>query len=68
MKLIAEKQIQRRMQASDLLSAAAAKSQLAAMMNGGKLQAIFGDEIAGVPTETVLAITQAQVWGSGAIL
>ncbi len=68
MKLAVEKQIQRRMQASDLLSASAAKSQLAAMLTGGNLQAIFGDEIAGVPTETVLAITQAQVWGGGAIL
>ncbi len=27
-----------------------------------------GDEIADIPTETVLAITQAQVWGGGAIL
>ena len=68
MKLAVEKQIQRRMQASDLLSASAAKSQLASMMSGGNLQAIFGDEIAGVPTETVLAITQAQVWGGAAIL
>jgi len=67
MKLMVGKQIQRRVQASALLSAAA-KSQLAAMMNSGNLQAIFGDEIAGVPTETVLAITQAQVWGGGAIL
>ncbi len=68
MKLAVEKQIQRRMQASDLLSASAAKSQLAAMLTGGNLQAIFGDEIAGVPTETVLAITQAQVWSGVAIL
>ncbi len=68
MKLVAEKQLQRQMQASELLSAAAAKSRLAAMMNGGNLGAVFGDEIAGVPTETVLAITQAQVWGGGAIL
>ena len=63
MKLIAEKQIQRRMQASDLLSAAAAKSQLAGMLSGGNLREIFGGEIAGVPTETVLAITQSQIWG-----
>ena len=68
MKLAVEKQIQRHMQASDLLAASAAKSQLASMMNSGNLQAIFGDEIAGIPTETVLAITQAQVWGGGAIL
>ena len=68
MKLAVEKQIQRHMQASALLSASAAKSQLASMMSGGKLQAIFGDEIAGIPTETVLAITQAQVWGGGAML
>ncbi len=38
------------------------------MMSGGNLQAIFGDEIASVPTETVLVITQAQVWGGGATL
>ncbi len=66
MKLAVEKQIQRRLQASDLLSAAAAKSQLAEMLSGGNLQTIFGDEIAGVPIETVLAMTQAQVWGGGA--
>ena len=68
MKLAVEKQIQRRMQASDLLSASAAKSQLAAMLTGGNLREIFGSEIAGIPTETVLAITQSQVWGGGAIL
>jgi len=68
MKLIAEEQIQRHLQASDLLAFDAAKSRLATMMNGGNLQAIFGDEIAGVPTEIVLAITQTQVWGGGAIL
>ena len=53
---------------ADLLSASAAKSQLASMMRVGNLPAIFGDEIAGIPTETVLAITQAQVWGGAAIL
>ena len=68
MKLAVEKQIQRRMQVSDLLSASAAKSQLASMISGGNLLNIFGSEIAGIPTETVLAITQAQVWGSGTIL
>ena len=68
MKLAVEKQIQRRMQASDLLTASTAKSRLAGMMRAGNLQAIFGDEIAGIPTETVLAITQSQVWGGGAIL
>ena len=68
MKLAAEKAIQRRMQASDLLSASAAKSRLSDMMNNGNLKAIFGDEIAGIPTETVLAITHAQVWGGGAVL
>lgn len=64
----AEKQIEHRIQASQLAASIAAKSQLASMMNGGNLKAIFGDEIAGVPTETILAITRAQVWGSGAIL
>ena len=67
MKLAAEKQIERHMQASQLAASAAAKSQLAAMLTGENLREIFGSEIAGIPTETVLAITQAQVWGGGAI-
>ena len=68
MELAVEKQIERRIQASQMASSAAAKSQLAAMLTGGNLREIFGSEIAGIPTETVLAITQAQVWGGGAIL
>ena len=68
MKLAAGKQIQRHIQASQLAASAAAKSQLAAMLTGGNLQEIFGSEIAGIPTETVLAITQSQVWGSGMML
>ena len=63
MKLAVEKQIQRHIQTSELAASAAAKSQLAAMLTGGNLREIFGNEIAGIPTETVLAITQAQVWG-----
>ena len=43
-------------QAYNLLFANTAKSQLASMMNSGNLQAIFGDEIASIPTETVLVI------------
>ena len=68
MKLAVQHQIENKIQASQLAASMAAKSQLAAMMNSGNLQAIFGDEIAGIPTETVLAITQAQVWGGEAIL
>ena len=68
MKLAVEKQIQRHIQAYQLAASAAAKSQLAAMLTGGNLREIFGSEIAGIPTETVLAITQSQVWGGGAIL
>ena len=68
MKLAVQHQIENKIQASQLAASAAAKSRLAAMMNSGNLQAIFGDEIAGIPTETVLAITQSQVWGGGAIL
>ena len=67
MKLAVEKQIQRHIQADQLAASAAARSQLAAMLNSGNLREIFGSEIAGIPTETVLAITQAQVWGGGAI-
>ena len=36
------------------------------MLDGGGLLDIFGSEIAGVPTETILALTRAQVWGGGA--
>ena len=68
MKLAVEKQIERHIQASQLAASAAAKSQLASMLTGGNLREIFGSEIAGIPTETVLAITQSQVWGGGAIL
>ncbi len=68
MKLAAEKQIERHIQASQLAASAAAKSQLASMLTGGNLREIFGSEIAGIPTETVLAITQSQVWGGGVML
>lgn len=68
MKLAVEKQIERHIQASQLAASATAKSQLAAMLNNGNLREIFGSEIAGIPTETVLAITQAQVWGGGMML
>ena len=68
MKLAVEKQIQRHIQANQLAASAAARSQLAAMLTGGNLREIFGSEIAGIPTETVLAITQSQVWGGGMML
>ena len=68
MKLAVEKQIQRHIQADQLAASTAAKSQLAAMLTGGNLREIFGSEIAGIPTETVLAITQSQVWGGGMML
>ena len=68
MKLAVEKQIQRHIQADQLAASAAAKSQLAAMLTGGNLREIFGSEIAGIPTETVLAITQSQVWDGGGSL
>lgn len=68
MKLAAERQIQRKVLASELAASAVAKSQLAAMLNGGNLREIFGSEIAGIPTETVLEITREQIWGSGAVL
>ena len=68
MKLAVEKQIQRGIQASQLAASAAAKSRLAAMLNSGGLREIFGSEIAGMPTESLLALTRAQVWGGGAVL
>ena len=64
MKRMVQSQIEYHRQASDLAAAAAAKAQLAAMMNSTDLKAIFGAEIAGVPTEEILALTQTQVWGS----
>jgi len=68
MKLAVQGEIQRQAQLSSLLSAAAAKSQLAGMINRGELLAVFGDTIAGTPIETVLALTQAQVFGSAGVL
>ena len=68
MKLLVESQLERKWQASELLSSAAAKARLADMLKNGNLLNIFGDEISGIPTETVLAMTQAQIWGGGAML
>ena len=68
MRWLAKQQRKETLLDRDLAAAAAAESQLATMMNAGNLQTIFGDEIAGIPTETVLAITQAQIWGGGAVL
>lgn len=67
MKLAVQHQIENQIQTGQMAASAAAKSKFAAMMKDGNLQAIFGDAIAGIPTETVLAITQSQVWGGGAI-
>ena len=64
MKLLVEGQLQ----ASDWAASGLAKSRLASMLDSGGLLDIFGSEIAGVPAETILALTRAQVWGSGAVL
>lgn len=48
-------------------SAQVARSKLAKMMEGDGLKKIFGDTIAGVSTEAVLADTKALVWGSPAL-
>ena len=64
MELLVENQIQRQIQASELLSAATAKARLADMLKNGNLLEIFGDEVAGVPTESFLAMVQTQVWDS----
>ena len=61
MKLLADAQDQ--LQASQLAASAAAKSRLADMLDNGGLPDIFGDTIAGIPTETILALTRSQVWG-----
>lgn len=68
MKLLVQSQIEDSIMTSNLLSASAAKAQLAGMLRGGDLMSIFGSEIAGIPTETVLASTVTQVWGGGALL
>lgn len=63
MRWLAKEQIKDSIEAASLAEAADAKARLAEMMNNGRLQEIFGDTIAGMPTQTVLAITKAQVWG-----
>ena len=68
MKLAAEKQLQRHIRASELAASAAARSRLAAMLSGGNLREIFGSELAGVPTETVLALANSQIFGLGAVI
>ena len=67
MKLAAEKQLERRLLASELAASVSAKTRLADMLNNGNLLKVFGSEIAGISTETVLEITQTQVWGSGSM-
>lgn len=48
---------------ADYQSAQAARTELAKMMEGDRLREIFGPNLGGVPTETVLEITKQQVWG-----
>lgn len=62
MKLLVQGQIEDKIQASHLAASAAARVRLADLMRGD-LKAVLGNEIAGIPTETVLSITQVQVWG-----
>lgn len=64
MRWVVQQQIEKKAQASNQAAAAAAKSRLAEMMSSGRLQEVFGEKIAGVPTEEVLAITRSQVWGT----
>ncbi len=62
-----QQRIEDGIQARGLAAAAAARPQLAEMLSSGDLQGIFGDAIAGVPTEIVLSMAQAQVWGGVAV-
>ncbi len=68
MRWLAQEQIEESIQSSrqlaDLAAQASARSKLAEMMQGGRLREIFGDEIAGTPTDTVLEITRNQIWGA----
>ena len=68
MEKLIERQLERRWEASELASAAAAKAALADMLENGNLSEIFGDKVAGVPTESFLALVQSQIWGGGAAL
>lgn len=64
MRWLAKEQIKDSIEAASMAEAADAKARLAEMMNNGRLQEIFGDTVAGTPTQTVLAITKAQIWGA----
>lgn len=57
-------EIQDSLRIADQNAASTARSELFRMMNNSSLMEILGKEIAGMPTETVLAITRAQIWGS----
>ena len=63
MRYLAKEHIKDSIQEASLESSMDAKAQLEKMMSDGRLLEIFGDKIAGVPTETVLALTRAEVWG-----
>jgi len=57
-------EIQDSLRIADQNAASTARSELFRMMNNSCLMEILGKEIAGMPTETVLAITRAQIGGS----
>ncbi len=63
MRWLVKKQREDRIQESMQASSSLARVRLAEMMSGKRLLEIFGKEIAGIPAETVLAITRSQVWG-----
>lgn len=63
MRYLAKEQIKDSIQEAGLEASLNAKAQLEEMMSDGRLLKIFGDKIAGTPTQTVLALTQAEIWG-----
>ncbi len=55
--------IQNSMQIADLNASAAARTELNQMLSSGRFREILGSEIAGMPVDTLLAITRTQIWG-----
>lgn len=63
MRYLAQKQMEDKiLDAKEIASLTKAKANLAEMLDTQNLQAIFGDTIAGVPTETILSTPTQKFW------
>ncbi|MBD5559382.1 MAG: hypothetical protein HDQ87_03340 [Clostridia bacterium] len=67
MERVVSEQIEHGMRLSEFVRAQAAKAHLASMLQNGNLREIFGSEIAGVPTETILGLAARECGAAAAV-